>query len=91
VRRKGVNCVAVTAWALLGSFDWCSLVTRSDGIYEPGVFDVRSGKPVPTALAEVVKRLGRGEEVHVEGCGWWRQPDRFTFEPVSEREMVSAY
>jgi hypothetical protein len=32
---------AVTAWALLGSYDWDSLLTRRRGNYEPGAFDVR--------------------------------------------------
>ena len=38
---RGRRCRrAVTVWALLGSFDWDSLVT-SRGHYEPGAFDVR--------------------------------------------------
>ena len=32
---------AVTAWSLLGAFDWNSLLTLEAGHYEPGVFDVR--------------------------------------------------
>lgn len=91
VRRAGVNCVAVTPWALLGSFDWCTLVTRCNGTYEPGVFDVSSGTPVPTRLADLVRRLAHGEQVHMEGCGWWSRPDRFTFEPVDERELEPAF
>ena len=38
---EGVDVRAVTAWALLGSFDWDSLLTRREGHYEPGAFDVR--------------------------------------------------
>ena len=48
---RGVDVRAVTAWALLGSFDWDSLVTRDAGHYEPGAFDVRAAQPRPTALA----------------------------------------
>src|SRR5205823_4184344 len=40
--REGVDVRAVTAWALLGTFDWDSLLTREDNHYEPGLFDVRS-------------------------------------------------
>ena len=36
---------AVTSWALLGSYDWNSLLTREAGYYEPGAFDVSSGGP----------------------------------------------
>ncbi|HEY8356300.1 MAG TPA: family 1 glycosylhydrolase, partial [Ramlibacter sp.] len=44
LRAEGVDLRAVAAWALLGSFDWNRMVTRSCGHYEPGVFDVRSGE-----------------------------------------------
>lgn len=84
-RASGVNCVAVTAWALLGSYDWCSLVTRQDGTYEPGVFDVTDGRPVPTPLASVVQRLTRGETPKAHSSGWWRRPDRLTF-PAADVE-----
>ena len=40
-RARGADVRAVTAWALLGSYDWDSLVTRDAGHYEPGAFDVR--------------------------------------------------
>ena len=89
-RRRGVDCVAVTSWALLGSYDWCTLVTRDAGIYEPGAFDVRRGVPRPTAIARLVRRLGRGEEPGVVGEGWWARPDRFTFDPAPEEDSEDA-
>ena len=46
-RDAGVDVRAVTAWALLGSFDWPSLLTRKEGLYEPGCFDVRGLSPCP--------------------------------------------
>jgi dTDP-4-dehydrorhamnose reductase len=85
-RKHGANVAAVTIWSLLGSWDWCSLVTCCNGVYEPGVFDVRSGDLVPTPLAKAVRKLGHGEPLQVEGRGWWRQPDRFTFTPISEND-----
>ena len=89
-RRSGVDCRAVTVWAMLGSFDWCTLVTEERGDYEPGVFDVGGGpafqEPVPTHLAAVVAQLARGERPAVEGPGWWTLPSRMTFEPVDEHE-----
>ena len=50
-RRKGADVRAITAWALFGSHNWDSLVTRDDGRYEPGAFDVRGAVPRPTAIA----------------------------------------
>lgn len=81
-RRKGASCIAITLWALLGSFYWNELVSRRNGHYEPGVFDVRSGHPVATEVAEVVAQLGRGEEPShpaLESEAWWRRPDRVLF------------
>jgi dTDP-4-dehydrorhamnose reductase len=72
--RRGVDVRAVTAWALLGSWDWDSLVTRADGHYEPGAFDVHSGTPRPTALAPMICDLAAGrrpEHPVLAGCGWW--------------------
>jgi hypothetical protein len=41
-KREGVQVKAVTAWSLLGSYDWNSLLTRKENHYEPGVFDNRN-------------------------------------------------
>jgi dTDP-4-dehydrorhamnose reductase len=79
-RAGGVDVRAVTVWALLGSYDWSSLVTRDDGHYEPGVFDVRGGRPRPTALARLVKARTAARPLHeplVEQPGWWQRPNRF--------------
>ena len=89
-RAHGADVAAVTVWSMLGSFDWCSLVTCDGGVYEPGVFDLRSGHPTPTPLAAAVQTLASGQRLEPEGLGWWRRPDRFTFEPVSEHDVVPA-
>ena len=76
---RGADVKAVTAWALLGSFDWDSLVTRDAGHYEPGIFDLRSPTPRPTALATAVRALASGREPQhpvLQGPGWWDRPDR---------------
>ena len=73
---KGVNFRAVTAWAMLGSYDWNSLLTRDTGYYEPGLFDVRSPEPRPTALAILVRQLvGQETDLHPVAAesGWWQQ------------------
>jgi dTDP-4-dehydrorhamnose reductase len=85
LRGRGVDVRAVTAWALLGSFDWNSLLTRPAGHYEVGAFDVRSDPPRPTALADEIRRLaGRGGAVHpaTGGPGWWRRDIRLAFRPT---------
>ena len=79
VRSKGVDLRAITAWSLLGAFDWNSLVTRAEGYYESGAFDVRSAVPRPTALAALLHQLGSGSPpVHpvLHGDGWWRRASR---------------
>ena len=87
LRSEGADVRAVTAWALLGSFDWDSLATRDAGYYEPGAFDVRSPSPRPTATARMLRDLaGVGEHSHpvLEAPGWWRRLERLTYPPVSQ-------
>ena len=57
LRARGADVRAVTAWALLGSYDWDSLLTRRRGHYEPGAFDVRGQQPRATAVARMVRDL----------------------------------
>lgn len=85
LRSRGVEVEALTAWALLGSYDWNSLLTRRIGHYECGVFDMRGGGPRPTAVAAEVRRLATGQgEAHpaTQGPGWWRRDIRLEFRPV---------
>lgn len=86
LRGHGVDVRAVTAWALLGAYDWNSLLTRHVGHYEVGAFDVRTGEPKPTAVAAELARLGAGAAAPphpgTEGPGWWRRDVRLEFRPV---------
>jgi dTDP-4-dehydrorhamnose reductase len=78
-RADGVDVRAVTVWALLGAFDWNSLVTRQCGYYESGAFDVRSGQLRPTALVPMMRELACGKQPShpvLAGQGWWRRPER---------------
>jgi dTDP-4-dehydrorhamnose reductase len=86
LQDRGVDIRAVTAWALLGSHDWQSLLTRSEGAYEVGAFDVRAGAPRPTAIAAELRRIaaGGGANPHpaTTGPGWWRRDIRLEYMPV---------
>ena len=85
-RTQGVDVRAVTAWALLGSFDWDSLLTRSRGHYEPGGFDVSGpGAPRLTALGKLVQAIAletgaaQAPAAHwpvISSRGWWRRESR---------------
>jgi dTDP-4-dehydrorhamnose reductase len=81
-RAQGANVAAVTAWALLGSYDWDSLVVEPRGHYEPGAFDVRSEPPRPTRVAATIRELASGMEPShptVVSEGWWRRPSRLLY------------
>jgi dTDP-4-dehydrorhamnose reductase len=79
---SGVNVRAVTAWALLGCFDWDTLLTAGGNSYESGAFCVRQGNLRPTAVAEYIRTLTQegnvlGLNALREGIeGWWRRPER---------------
>lgn len=89
LRSEGAEVRAVTAWSLLGSYDWNSLMTREEGHYEPGVFDLRSReKPRPTAIARMLSDLARGvqhEHAVLDAPGWWRRLNRLQYPPVRPR------
>src|SRR2546423_2883691 len=79
MRARGVDIRAVTAWALLGSFDWDSLVTRAHGHYESGVFALHGATVKRTPLADLLAKLAAGEtirEADLVSPGWWRQRSR---------------
>jgi len=84
VRGVGCDIRAVTAWAAFGSFDWSQLLTRFNGHYEPGLWDVSSGTPRPTALARLAAQLARGQAPDhpvLAGPGWWQREQRLWYPP----------
>jgi dTDP-4-dehydrorhamnose reductase len=87
LRAGGADVRAFTAWALLGSYDWNSLLTCARAHYEPGVFDVRAPRPRPTALAHTLRALaaGRGPDHPVlDAPGWWHRLDRLLYLPEQQ-------
>lgn len=85
VALEGADVRAVTAWSLLGSHGWDTLLT-ADGTYEPGVHDVSAGTPRPTALASLWRGLPACAPRHpVAGeAGWWRRPSRLIYARPTE-------
>ena len=84
VRIEGADIRAVTGWALAGSVDWNSLLTREKRIYEPGAFDARGPLPCPTALAAAMRSAASGtrpDHPVLDGRGWWHRPSRFHVPP----------
>ena len=82
LKSEGADLRAVTIWALLGAYDWNSLVTREEGHYEPGAFDLRSPSPRPTALARLTRELattGRTSHPVLDMPGWWRRSKRLLY------------
>lgn len=90
LRAEGVDIRAVTAWSLLGSHGWNTLLT-APGAYEPGVFDTAAGTPRPTALAALWRGAPAGAARHPVSAepGWWRRPERLLFRPLHRPSAAS--
>ena len=80
VRSRGVPVLAITPWALLGSYDWDSLLTRDEGHYEPGAFDLKDGVPRETKVARCIRHLAQFGAHPPERVqpGWWERESRIT-------------
>ncbi len=83
-RAAGAEVVAVTAWALLGSFNWPCLCTQDLGLYEPGVFTLGTpgGEPQATPLAAAIRESatsGSGAAGKPDQRSWWREETRLIF------------
>ena len=90
-KARGANIQAVTAWALFGSFDWNSLLVRNDNHYEPGAFDIRSGVPRKTPLADMLGELAAGKRPSnpsIHGQGWWQKPQRMLYRQEFEHSEM---
>lgn len=87
LREEGIRIEAVTAWSLFGAFDWDSLLTRNDGHYESGAFDVRGVEPRETAIAPMMRAIAAGarpDHPVLKGRGWWRRPGRLTGQAIEQ-------
>lgn len=87
-REAGAEVLAVTAWALCGSYGWDQLVTRGASSYEPGAFCVLDGQLVETPYADFLRAVAQGAPRVVDG-GWWQRPERLCYEDPEE-ELAAA-
>jgi len=82
LKKEGADIVAVTPWALLGSFGWNCLLRQECGDYEAGVFDVSSGVPRATALSTLISQASRGLRLKhplLRQKGWWERDVRILY------------
>lgn len=82
LKNEGVDFRAITAWSILGSYDWNSLLQVQNKWYESGVYDLRSGVPRPTALAQLIKDIhAKRYSFHplLETPGWWKRDTRVLY------------
>ena len=80
LRLKGIDVKAITAWSLLGAYDWCSLLTKKEDKYESGLYDVSNNGLRKTATAKLATALAtQGEYSHpvLSNKGWWQRDTRF--------------
>jgi dTDP-4-dehydrorhamnose reductase len=76
LRKEKVNIKAITAWSLLGAFDWNSLLTVEEKIYETGVYDITKNALRPTAVAKLIHSLAETGDYHhpvLNEKGWWHK------------------
>lgn len=74
LNAEGIPVMGFTFWALLGAYDWDSLLVRRRHHYEGGCFELSSGKPKPTLIfrmAQQLCRTGQFDHPLLTARGWW--------------------
>lgn len=74
--KKNIDIRAVTAWSLMGAFDWNSMLVKDARDYETGVFDITNDELRPTAMVKMLQSLsftGRFHHPLMSNPGWWRR------------------
>ena len=91
--NDGVGLIAVTSWALFGSFGWNKLLTDESCEYQAGAFDISAGYARPTALASLIKSLSQQENLHKNLLtlpGWWQLDARYYSKKSSNTEVHNS-
>jgi dTDP-4-dehydrorhamnose reductase len=88
LNASGIPVKAITSWAMLGSYGWNKLLTQPGGDYEPGAFDISSGKMRPTALAHFIRNtISTNDCDHpfAQHEGWWQRNSRIKYGPMIQQ------
>ncbi len=91
LKNEGVEMIAVTSWALFGSFGWNKLLTDESCEYEAGAFDISAGYARPTALALLIKSFNQQVNINKNLLtlpGWWQLNSRFYKQNGSKKEAT---
>ena len=86
--NDGVNVIAVTAWALLGSYGWDKLLTQGLDHYESGVFGLEHNRLNRTELSNMITTIAAGGDYAnplLAEKGWWKKTTRL-FHPQAARK-----
>lgn len=74
LKEENITINAITAWSLIGAYDWNSLLTCRQQYYESGTFIITNNRLYPTMLAKMLKTLSEtGDYSHplLSEQGWW--------------------
>ncbi len=89
IRKEGFPFVAITAWSLLGAFDWNSLVTCENNSYEAGAFDISNNQTRVTAMAGLIRSLSteqKSEHPLLNQQGWWH----YSYNPIIRKSITPS-
>jgi len=84
LQQEGYPVLAITAWAVLGSYGWNRLLTEPGGTYEPGLFDVATGIPRATVLSRMIQAYSKNSSFNhpvLNSDGWWKRSSRVIYRP----------
>lgn len=80
LKNEEVKIIAITVWAMMGSYGWNKLLTSPMGEYETGAFDLSAGFMRPTAIAFMIKQLIQKQQFYhplLLTPGWWKRKSRY--------------
>ena len=94
LQEEGVSILAITAWALLGSFGWDKLLTKPGGTYEPGIFDLTGNLPRATILVSMLRAYSQNITfLHpvLASPGWWQRNSRVAYGKENVFENTASH
>lgn len=80
-----IPVIALTVWALVGGYDWDTLVTEKHDHYDSGVFIIEDKQTKKTALTAAVQVICNGEiysHPALPEKGWWEVTQNSPGRPV---------